>query len=456
MQFKLNPITGDIDRVSGNGNYIQKINPVTGKFNLVDDASSYKQIINPLTGNFQLWALGWGWWDIPEQYAVLEYIESTGTQWIDLGISLKNTDDIEVILQHTLEQAQSWVFGWRENASGNNISIIVTQTWNRLVTDFNNSSYAEYRYIMPSSMMTSSKYKIILNKNERVIYDWDTLVWKNVTTNSDTISTPWCYLFTTYWYNSYNFIWKIYSVKIWNRMNLVPVMRTDHTVWMFDTVSQTFFANSWTWEFTAWPFAIPEQYTKDEYFSCPELPYVWYVWINTWILPKYDMDIYIDYSVYNSSSVYVFWARERWWTQHMTFSWSQNWGTITSYVWGNYVAAQTGSTKWARVANQENRYSIAAHIDSEHWNADITFNDLINERTDNQNFTFTPEIFETNQVPMYIWWNWREPETSTTRIHEANISWEENGQLNVRVFMPVSHWDRHWFYEIFTKQFLHY
>jgi hypothetical protein len=475
MKFKLNPITGDLDRVTGNWNYIQKLNPITGKFNLVDSADSYKQIINPLTGNFQLWALSWGWWDIPEQYAVLDYIESTGTQYIVLPYKVNDKTDFSIRYARTGRNptmSVADIIFWSVSATPttNNAS-----NWILRLVAGRNTSWGMNRVWVWNWLGTVAElvvweydtentwYNIHIKNNYYTINDIDVFTNRLTPTEGTWRATADLWIWARVgleWAVTMPSVIKLASVVIkenWVELyNLVPVVRADWIVWMFNTVDQTFYANSWTWNYVPWPFAIPEWYTKDEYFSCPALPYVWYVWINTWILPKYSMSISIDYSVYSTSSIYVFWAREWWWTQQMTFSWSQSWGTITSYVWGNYVAAQTEGTRWARVANQENRYQVNTIIYWEPWTASTTFDDLINERTDTQNFTFDTTLFDANTVPMYIWWNWREPEPSTTRIHRVSIEREENWQPHMRLYLPISHWDNHWFYELFTKQFLHY
>ena len=49
-------------------------------------------------------------------YTELEYIESTGTQWIDTGTTINtSTDEVELVFQCTESNVYKWFFGEHDN-----------------------------------------------------------------------------------------------------------------------------------------------------------------------------------------------------------------------------------------------------------------------------------------------------------------------------------------------------
>lgn len=271
MQFKLNPITGDLDRVSGNWNYIQKINPVTGKFNLVDDADSYKQIINPLTGNFQLWpkeyikevtwtryidltdavansliSLKLFWWieqrNIPKEYTQVEYLESSGTQYIDTGILHKNLIvEYEALTTETSSASQiflatsvssNWV-GWRAGRPSCWAGINVNATKRR-------------------------KYKATYTSTDITLMDIETGL-TDTTLNNYIDKTLYLFSYPSSQYPSYT---QLFSCKMYEGTtlvrNLVPCKRnSDNVLGMYDTVSGNFLTNAGTGTFIAGANVVP-------------------------------------------------------------------------------------------------------------------------------------------------------------------------------------------------------
>lgn len=53
---------------------------------------------------------------LPVEYQEVEYLESTGTQWIDTGVTINTaTDDVEFIFQNTESAVYKWFFGEHDN-----------------------------------------------------------------------------------------------------------------------------------------------------------------------------------------------------------------------------------------------------------------------------------------------------------------------------------------------------
>lgn len=188
-------------------------------------------------------------------YTPLEYIESTGTQYIDTGITLTQDDNIEVEFALTENQFTRFIFGRRfSSASGQNINIGIASSNNRIIADFNNSDYNLYRAITNNGEL-SRKYKVILNKNVRSISSNNTLVTSNTNLCSDTISTNNALIFSSL-DTIAPFLGRIYSVKISSRGDFIPCKDPNGVVCMYDKVSRQFFYNQGTGDFIAGPVII--------------------------------------------------------------------------------------------------------------------------------------------------------------------------------------------------------
>ena len=177
-------------------------------------------------------------------YTELEYIESTGTQYIDTGIKLASTDIIEARFRNTSSNQGSALYG--VYAMGESSAF------------YANSTYYSY----------GSNNKV--DTNIAVDTQWHTLVHDFVTgylqldsnrvnfapfTFTNSVNN---YLFSRFYNNAYgyNFIGEIKSYKITRNaqviMDLIPVRRnSDNAIGMYDRVTNTFFGNAGTGTFTA-------------------------------------------------------------------------------------------------------------------------------------------------------------------------------------------------------------
>ena len=215
--------------------------PAGKKCLLVEDASGvphwYEIVENP--------------WDLPVGYTQLQWIESTGEQYLDLGYAISKTMSFE-IKSRCLGAA--FVFGGRASSS---------------------SAVSGMNY-------DESGSKIGIRMGSVILYD--TLVWQegtdytvsiqngNVSIDGRTVSsatygndyyTGKAYLFATNdnghlsptVYNKN----RIYYFKMYNNntltQNLIPAKNASGVVGMYDTVSGTFFENKGTGEFVAGPVA---------------------------------------------------------------------------------------------------------------------------------------------------------------------------------------------------------
>ena len=191
---------------------------------------------------------------LPTEYQQVEYIENTGSSYIDTGKILTQNNSFEFKMKspEVLGSETSMNCGSRSGASFNNISS--NFQGNNLTVDFNNSNYTWYR--ASYSMQPSTIYKVYSSKLIRKISDEnDNVLASNTNVCNDTIRTPnTCTIFKinpapqTYWLYART---KLYYFKIWENdelvMNLVPCYRkADNEIGMYDTITNTFLTNQGT------------------------------------------------------------------------------------------------------------------------------------------------------------------------------------------------------------------
>ncbi|MCQ2580596.1 MAG: hypothetical protein MJ164_00275 [Alphaproteobacteria bacterium] len=204
---------------------------------------------------------------LPAGFTELEYIESTGTQYIDTEFQASSSTNIEVkCYLETVSSSDGFLFGSYENGKKYAINLFSD---NAIYPRFGiNSSLALSRYYIK----TNQVFKVIDGK----FYINDTLLI-DYSTESFTKSTLNLWLFSNNG-NAKNFRGRIMYTKIWDNnelvRNFVPARRdSDNEIGMYDTVSGIFFTNAGTGDFIAGPVAeIKIATTKmvDEEFAAAE------------------------------------------------------------------------------------------------------------------------------------------------------------------------------------------
>lgn len=188
--------------------------------------------------------------------AEVQWIKSTGTQWINLDSSI-NSDTDSIIVEFMITSipiGTRGFFGARLGASNKNFSIGLA-TSNYIYVDVNNSLYSTYR---ASSVQTgiNNRAIVILSKNERTISLNGTIIATNTKFVADSFVTNSAYIFAmnglvdraqnTIFYN-----------LVWRRnghlyMDLIPV-RVGQVGYLYDKVSGELFGNNGTESFVLGP-----------------------------------------------------------------------------------------------------------------------------------------------------------------------------------------------------------
>ena len=198
---------------------------------------------------------------LPDGYTQLEYIESTGTQWIDTGIKGHMNYTYELDFQQTDNaQYRNWGVFNQSDFVGQNMSL----TWGGnsgsvtgLVVRWETA--ADQQAVVGVGPRDTNRH-ILRIVDGRVYFDGlnkgksgghDSSFIFNYNLFLGTINPGG----TTPRHNAKS---KYYSYKVWNAngeliQNFVPAKNSSNVVGMYDTVSGTFFTNAGTGTFTAGP-----------------------------------------------------------------------------------------------------------------------------------------------------------------------------------------------------------
>ena len=188
---------------------------------------------------------------IPSELVELEYIESTGTQYIDTGFKPNQDTRISTTADFPSSgTAWRWLYGGRTSANSNSLGFLRAD---------NNA----YRFDYASSINTLTTKltgKFIIDSNKNKCYINNELVF--TATYTPFTSSANIYIFNCndngVLHSSTGTSAKLYSCKIYENGTLVrdfvPVKRTsDNQCGLWDKVTKAFYPNAGTGTFTAGP-----------------------------------------------------------------------------------------------------------------------------------------------------------------------------------------------------------
>ena len=182
---------------------------------------------------------------LPSGYTQLEYIESTGTQWIDTGIKITSSDIIETEFKNSVSLQSGALYGVYK--AGESSVFYANRTY---------YAYDKNNTVVNTRISINTQWHTTIHNfvNGTLQLD-DTVVNFRPFAFANNITSR---LFSRY-YNSYgyNFIGAIRKHKITRNgvviLDLVAAQDSSGNVGMYDMVSRTFFANAGTGEFVAGP-----------------------------------------------------------------------------------------------------------------------------------------------------------------------------------------------------------
>lgn len=181
-------------------------------------------------------------------YQKLEYIQTTGTQYIDTGIKCKSSLKFQTKFS-TTNLSGGTFFGNKGSGERNAFRFFATNSSNRWYLDF--GSGENLNRIYGGSAAINTLYEVEIGNR----YIKDVITGNNIISSSSVTFSDKTYNF---FISNSNESLTIYYCKIWDSDNLVrdfvPVKRkSDNVIGMFDKISNTFFGNAGTGNFIAGP-----------------------------------------------------------------------------------------------------------------------------------------------------------------------------------------------------------
>ena len=182
---------------------------------------------------------------LPDGYQQVEYLASSGTQWIDTGFTPNQDTRVVVDYQFT-EITSAFLFGSRTSASSNAYAVNVSSS--NLVTSYGTSGNTIYA--------TADTERHVIDKNKNIFY----VEGNKLTQTTSTFTAPGTLeIFAAYNAGTEGYLpskAKIYSFRIYDNetlvRNFVPCYKiadSGNVNGLYDTVNNTFYANSGTGTF---------------------------------------------------------------------------------------------------------------------------------------------------------------------------------------------------------------
>lgn len=187
--------------------------------------------------------------DLPAGYTALEYLESSGTQYVDTGVYLSNLHNVTVRAQQVASSAASMaIFGSQDDGNATSFALSLYGSGQGYFGWFfyKTVSQAIGLNLTPGvNSFDSLEYAVV---NGRLLINGSILPLS--TASGDFTAGRTCWAFAR---NSYatptKFIGRIFAFEITGaaNMKLIPALReADGVAGMFDTVSKHFFTNAGT------------------------------------------------------------------------------------------------------------------------------------------------------------------------------------------------------------------
>lgn len=187
---------------------------------------------------------------LPDEYQEVEYIESTGTQWIDTGISPNILLKGEITI---MPKRYGYPIG-STNGQNKDYWGINFHSSNKFECYLGSGTYPK-----ESNWSLDTKYNIVINDNKK-FYANNTLLtdFSNIQNNYNFNTNKNIYLFRMNYSNLTVGYFRFYNAKFWNNgevvRDFVPCYRkSDNEIGMYDVVNNVFYTNAGTGTFTKGP-----------------------------------------------------------------------------------------------------------------------------------------------------------------------------------------------------------
>ena len=181
---------------------------------------------------------------LPSGYTAVNYLQSSGTQYIDTGRKLTQDSDITIDFRIVEINRNAGIFGSRESASKNNLTLFQTTQPNVFTVDF--SEYQKHRFTTASS---SERTKIRMNKSGAWVNDILKKSWSNVA-NFETPTNGLIFdVGNNNWTNN-RAVMRLYSYTDGDAQRLVPCLDANGVPCLYDLIGKTTLYNQGAGSFT--------------------------------------------------------------------------------------------------------------------------------------------------------------------------------------------------------------
>lgn len=195
---------------------------------------------------------------LPVGYTQVEYLESTGTQYINTGVNLSNNSNIEINAKLTATQRNKTYYLFGSSIENNRYMIAVGSFTNKYLADFVSNSYRI------ESSVSAFDGKFHTHKVTNLSYYIDEILQGSKSSSTFT-NTSSAYIFDVRDRGTSSTLgtqsWKIKYCKIWDGDNLIrnfiPCKNSSNIAGLYDTVNGVFYTNAGTGTFTAGAEIVP-------------------------------------------------------------------------------------------------------------------------------------------------------------------------------------------------------
>ena len=159
---------------------------------------------------------------LPEGYTAVNYLQSSGTQYIDTGRKLTQDSDITIDFRIVGEiNRNAGIFGSRQSAYENNLAMFQTTSPNIFAVDF--SEYPKYRF---KANVSFNRTKIRMNKTGVLVNGVLNTSWSGVA-NFETPTNGLIFDIGNNNWTGNKAIMRLYGYTNGNTQKLVPCLDTS-------------------------------------------------------------------------------------------------------------------------------------------------------------------------------------------------------------------------------------
>ena len=182
---------------------------------------------------------------LPDGFTAVEYIQTSGTQYIDTGRKLTQDSDITIDFMIVGKINRSaGMFGSRQSAYEKNLAMFQTTSPNIFAVDF--SEYPKYRFQTASSL---NRTKIRANKTGVWVNDILQKSWSDIA-NFETPTNGLIFDVGNNNWTGNKAVMRLYSYTDGSAQQLVPCLDANGVPCLYDLIGKTAFYNQGSGSFT--------------------------------------------------------------------------------------------------------------------------------------------------------------------------------------------------------------